>query len=135
MTNSREIPSLKKAVNELKKESFIKSIVLNIKEKNSHLVMGKENILLYGEENIIEKIGDVKYKLSANSFFQLNPIQTKNLYDKVIKLANIKNTDIILDAFCGVGSIGIYLSKYAGEVYGVDIEEENIKKCKLQYKT
>ena len=83
--------------------------------------------MLYGEENIIEKIGDVKYKLSANSFFQLNPIQTKNLYDKVIKLADIKNTDIILDAFCGVGSIGIYLSKYAGEVYGVDIEEENIK--------
>ncbi len=127
VTNSKEIPSLKKVVHELKKESFIKSIVLNIKEKNSHLVMGKENILLYGEENIIEKIGDVKYKLSANSFFQLNPIQTKNLYDKVIELANIKNTDIILDAFCGVGSIGIYLSKYAGEVYGVDIEEENIK--------
>lgn len=114
----------------LKRERIVKSITLNITDDKSHLVMGTENINLYGPGYIIEKIGDIEYKLSANSFFQLNPLQTKNLYDKVLELAALKETDTVLDAFCGVGTIGQYLSKYCKEVYGMDIVEEAIENAK-----
>lgn len=127
VANTKKVENLDKVVTALKKLKEVKSVVLNITNEKDHLVMGTENILLYGQDYIIEKIGDIEYKLSANSFFQLNPLQTKNLYDKVVDFAALKETDVVLDAFCGVGSIGQYLSKYCNAVYGVDIVEEAIK--------
>lgn len=126
IANTKHVENLDKVVSMLKRERIVKSIVLNITDDKSHLVMGTENINLYGPGYIIEKIGDIEYKLSANSFFQLNPLQTKNLYDKVAELAALKETDIVLDAFCGVGTIGQYLSKHCKKVYGMDIVEESI---------
>ncbi len=127
IANTKNVENLNKVVAELKKEKIIKSIVLNITNDKDHLVMGTENILLYGKDYIIEKIGDINYKLSANSFFQLNPLQTKNLYDKVVEFAKLEKNDVVLDAFCGVGTIGQYVSKYCNKVYGIDIVEEAIK--------
>lgn len=127
VANTKNVENLNKVVDLLKKEQNIKSIVLNLTNEKDHLVMGNENITLYGKDYIIEKIGDITYKLSANSFFQLNPLQTKNLYDKVVEYANLSKDDIVLDAFCGVGSIGQYMSKFCKAVYGMDIVEESIK--------
>lgn len=130
VANSKNILGLDKLVRELKKENAVKSITLNITNDKSHLVMGEENIVLYGKDYIIEKIGHIKYKLSANSFFQLNPLQTKNLFDKVLEFSNVNKNDVVLDAFCGVGSIGQYLSKNCNKVYGIDIIDEAIKNAK-----
>ncbi|MBU0278856.1 23S rRNA (uracil(1939)-C(5))-methyltransferase RlmD [Gemella sp. zg-1178] len=130
VANTENIAGLDKLVRELKRERIVKSIVLNIRNEKSHLLMGEENIVLYGQDHITEKIGDIEYKLSANSFFQLNPLQTKNLYDKVVEFADLKKNELVLDAFCGVGSIGQYVSKYCKEVYGIDIVEEAIKNAK-----
>lgn len=134
VSNINKIENLNKVIEDLRKEKEVKSIILNITNDKNHLVMGEKNILLYGDEYITEKIGNVKYKLSANSFFQLNPLQTKNLYEKILELAEIKKEDIILDAFCGVGTIGQYVSKYCKKVYGVDIIEEAIKDAKENLK-
>ncbi|MBF0714626.1 23S rRNA (uracil(1939)-C(5))-methyltransferase RlmD [Gemella sp. GH3] len=134
IANTRKINNLEKAVNHLKKEKIIKSIVLNITNEKSHLLLGDETISLYGKDYIIEKIGNVSYKLSANSFFQLNPIQTKNLFDIVVDVAKIKKSDVVLDAFCGVGVIGQYVSKYSKEIYGVDIVEDAIINAKENIK-
>lgn len=130
VANTKQIKNLNQAVNYLKKEKIIKSIILNITDEKSHLVLGEDTTVLYGNDYIIEKIGNISYKLSANSFFQLNPIQTKNLFDLVVDVAEIKNTDIVLDAFCGVGAIGQYVSKYSKEVYGIDIIEDAIRNAK-----
>lgn len=130
VANTDKIKNLDKVVNEIKRERIVKSIILNVRKDSEHLVMGDENITLYGSDYIVEKVGDIKYELSAKSFFQLNPAATKKLYDKVVEFANLKGTDVVLDAFCGVGTIGQYVSKYCSEVYGVDIVEDAIKDAK-----
>ena len=89
--------------------------------------MGTESVTLYGSDYIVEKIGEIKYQLSAKSFFQLNPPATKKLYDKVVEFAALKEIDVVLDAFCGVGTIGQYVSRNCKEVYGVDIIPAAIK--------
>ena len=127
VANTDKIKNLDKVVNEIKRERIVKSIILNVTNENDHLVMGSENITLYGADYIVEQIGDTKYELSAKSFFQLNPLATKKLYDKVVEFANLKEPDVILDAFCGVGTIGQYVSSKCKEVYGVDIVEDAIK--------
>ncbi|MGX7068865.1 23S rRNA (uracil(1939)-C(5))-methyltransferase RlmD [Gemella bergeri] len=127
VANTEKIKNLDKIINEIKHEKNVKSIVLNITNDKDHLVMGEKNITLYGDNCIIEKIGDIQYKLSANSFFQLNPLQTKKLYDKVVEFADLKENNVVLDAFCGVGTIGQYVSKKCKEVYGVDIVKEAIE--------
>ncbi|MDO4813541.1 MAG: 23S rRNA (uracil(1939)-C(5))-methyltransferase RlmD [Gemella sp.] len=127
VANSKKIDGLDKVVRELKRERIVKSIILNITNDKDHLVMGTENINLYGSDHIIEKVGHIEYKLSANSFFQLNPMQTKNLYEKVREFADLSEDDTVLDAYCGVGAIGQYIAKDCKEVYGIDIVEEAIK--------
>ena len=121
VANTDKIKNMGKVVNELKRERIVKSIILNITNDKDHLVMGTESVTLYGSDYIVEKIGDIKYELSAKSFFQLNPPATKKLYDKVVEFAAIKETDVVLDAFCGVGTIGQYISRNCKKVYGVDI--------------
>ncbi|MDU8070308.1 MAG: 23S rRNA (uracil(1939)-C(5))-methyltransferase RlmD, partial [Gemella haemolysans] len=121
VANTDKIKNMDKVVNELKRERIVKSIILNITNDKDHLVMGTESVTLYGSDYIVEKIGDIKYELSAKSFFQLNPLATKKLYDKVVEFAALKETDVVLDAFCGVGTIGQYVSRNCKEVYGVDI--------------
>ena len=127
VANTDKIKNLDKVVNEIKRERIVKSIILNVTNENDHLVMGSENITLYGADYIVEQIGDTKYELSAKSFFQLNPLATKKLYNKVVEFADLKETDVVLDAFCGVGTIGQYVSSKCKEVYGVDIVEDAIK--------
>ena len=82
VANTDKIKNMDKVVNELKRERIVKSIILNITNDKDHLVMGTESVTLYGSDYIVEKIGDIKYELSAKSFFQLNPPATKKLYDK-----------------------------------------------------
>ena len=127
VANTDKIKNMDKVVNELKREKIVKSIILNITNDKDHLVMGTESVTLYGSDYIVEKIGDIKYELSAKSFFQLNPSATKKLYDKVVEFAALKETDVVLDAFCGVGTIGQYVSRNCKEVYGVDIIPAAIK--------
>ena len=127
VANTDKIKNMDKVVNELKRERIVKSIILNITNDKDHLVMGTESVTLYGSDYIVEKIGEIKYELSAKSFFQLNPPATKKLYDKVVEFAALKETDVVLDAFCGVGTIGQYVSRNCKEVYGVDIIPAAIK--------
>ena len=87
---------------------------------------GKNTYLLCGKETIEENIGDFVYELLPTSFFQLNLEQTKILYDSIIQNAHFKTEDKVIDAYCGVGTIGLYLSKYVKEVRGVDVNNEAI---------
>ena len=76
---------------------------------------------MHGDEFITEKIGDYKFKISADSFFQTNSKQTKKLYDIIKKEANLKGNEVLYDLYCGTGTIGIYLSSKAKKVFGFEI--------------
>ena len=105
----------------------IKTIVINVNEKDTNVVLSRENIVIYGDGFITDKLGEYKFKISPNSFYQVNPIQTEILYNLAIEKANLKNDDVVCDLYCGIGTIGIFASKYVKKVYGIEIVEEAIK--------
>lgn len=114
---------VKELVNEIKE---LKTIIQNINSKNTNLVMGDKNIVLYGEGTIKDNIGDLIFNISPNTFFQVNPIQTEKLYDSALKYANLNKEDICFDIYCGIGTISLMASKYAKKVYGIEIVEQSI---------
>lgn len=108
----------------------IKTVVFNLNNKNTNVVLGKENIILYGDGYISDKLGQYTFKISPNSFYQVNPVQTEKLYNLAIKSANLNKEDILCDLYCGIGTIGIFASKYVKKVYGIEIVEDAIKDAK-----
>ena len=111
----------------------IKSIVNTINNKKSNIASGTSK-LLYGDEFINEKIGNYKFKISANSFFQTNSYQVKTLYDYIIKIGDFKKSDIVYDLYCGTGTIGIYISSFVKKVYGIELVKDAIKDAKFNAK-
>lgn len=112
----------------------ITSIYQNINKKDTSIILGPKNIKLYGEGRIIDCIGEYKFFISPKSFFQVNPIQTEILYDKVVEYLNLKGHETVVDLYCGIGTIAIYISKYAKKVYGVEIVKDAIEDAKENMK-
>lgn len=121
-----------KALVELLKSRIdnLKSIVLNINKRNTNVILGDKNIVLYGEEAIYDYIGEFKFKISPLSFFQVSPIQTEVLYGKALEYAGLKGEETVFDAYCGIGTISLFLSKKAKKVYGVEIVPQAIEDAK-----
>ena len=108
----------------------IKTIVINVNTEKTNVVLSRKNIIIYGDGTITDRLGDYEFKISPNSFYQVNPIQTEKLYNLAIEGAKLKKDDILCDLYCGIGTIGIFASKYVKKVYGVEIVEEAIKDAK-----
>lgn len=104
----------------------IKTIVKNINTKNTNVILGNKNITLYGDGYIHDNLGEYIFKISPMSFYQTNPIQTEILYSKAIEGAKLEKEDIVLDLYCGIGTIGIFASKYVKQVYGIEIVEQAV---------
>ncbi|MDY4145445.1 MAG: 23S rRNA (uracil(1939)-C(5))-methyltransferase RlmD [Bacilli bacterium] len=103
---------------------------INNDPKSVEIISGKV-INIAGSEQIEGKLGHLNFKISPQSFFQLNSEQTTKLYDEIVKAINPQGTEKVLDLFCGIGSIGLYLSKSVKEVRGIDINKENILNAKI----
>ena len=101
-------------------------IFKNLNVDNVIIINGSKEIILKGNNYIIQTIGNLQYYTSVNSFFQVNSYNTKNLYDEIIELANFKKNEIILDLYCGVGSIGLYIASYVKKVIGIEINYDSI---------
>lgn len=112
----------------------IVSISQNINAEDTSLVFGDTTFNLHGKETIHEKLGELAFDLSARAFFQLNPEQTVHLYDEIEKAAALTGEETIVDAYCGVGTIGLWLAKNAKEVRGMDIVQESIQDAKKNAK-
>ncbi|SAM76200.1 23S rRNA (uracil-5-)-methyltransferase [Enterococcus faecium] len=106
------------------------SIMQNIQDKKTSVIMGDETIHLWGKEVINEKINEVSFELSPRAFFQLNPKQTKILYQEAIHALDLSTPKTVIDAYCGVGTIGLSLAKQAKEVRGMDIIPQAIDDAK-----
>ena len=105
----------------------IKTIVLNYNLKNTNVIFGKENKIIFGDGYIYDILGNYKFNISPLSFYQVNSVQAEVLYEIAIENANISSNDVVLDLYCGIGTIGIFASKYAKMVYGIEIVEDAIK--------
>ncbi|GAC91571.1 tRNA (Uracil-5-)-methyltransferase fused to TRAM domain [Anoxybacillus flavithermus NBRC 109594] len=127
VTATKELPRKELFVAEVKRRlPEVKSIAQNINGQKTSLIFGDETIVLAGESYIQEVLGDFSFELSARAFFQLNPIQTIKLYDEVKKAAALTKNERVVDAYCGVGTIGLWLAREAKEVRGMDTIPEAI---------
>lgn len=127
VTATNELPKKELFIEEIKKRlPQVTSLVQNVNEEKTSLVFGDQTDEIYGKDTITEHLGDLRFELSARAFFQLNPEQTVNLYNEVKRQANLTGNEKVVDAYCGSGTIGMWLAKDAQEVRGMDIIKESI---------
>ena len=129
--NGHKIPSENELVENLKtRYPEIKAIVKNINMKTTNVILGQENINLYGNGYIEDILGEYKFKISPLSFYQVNPVQAEKLYNLGVSMAEITKKDVVFDLYCGIGTISLFMSKFAKKVYGIEIVEEAVKMAK-----
>ena len=109
----------------------ITTIVQNINNKFTSLVLGDREIVLYGNGYITDKLCGCTFRISPKSFYQINPIQTEILYNTAMKYADLNCKSTVMDAYCGVGTIGLVAAKHSGKVIGVEINPDAVKDAKI----
>ncbi|MFL0364387.1 23S rRNA (uracil(1939)-C(5))-methyltransferase RlmD [Pseudobacillus sp. 179-B 2D1 NHS] len=131
ITRTAELPHKDKIVEEMiTRLPHVKSIVHNVNSKRTNVIMGETTKVLWGSEVIYDYIGDVKFAISARSFYQVNPVQTKVLYDKALEYADLTGNETVIDAYCGIGTISLFLAQKAKRVFGVEVVPEAIEDAK-----
>ena len=122
------LPSKNNFVKALRKNyPNISTVVINVNDKKTSMVLGERNITIYGKGFIEDKLCGYTFRISPNSFYQVNPAQTERLYEKAISCAKLTGKERVIDAYCGTGTIGIIASKMAKEVIGVELNKDAIK--------
>ncbi|WP_077614295.1 23S rRNA (uracil(1939)-C(5))-methyltransferase RlmD [Caenibacillus caldisaponilyticus] len=128
VTRTKDLPHRKRFITELpKKFPQIKAIVQNVNPLRTNVIYGEETRTLWGRDVIYDQIGPVKFAISARSFYQVNPVQTRVLYEKALEYADLSGGETVIDAYCGVGTISLFLAQKAGKVYGVEVVPEAIE--------
>ncbi len=130
IANGKKLPKEELLVEKLKDIPGMTSIVLNTNEKNTNVILGETTRTLWGEDTITDSIGNVKFKISAKSFYQVNPIQTEKLYGKALDYADLTGNETVWDLYCGIGTISLFLAQKAKAVYGVEIVPQAIADAK-----
>lgn len=122
------LPSKNNFVKALRKlHPEISTVVLNVNEKRTSMVLGERNIVLYGKGFIEDSLCGLTFRISPKSFYQVNPVQTEVLYNKAIELAGLTGKERVIDAYCGIGTIGLIASKHAKEVIGVELNKDAVR--------
>lgn len=128
VVNGKTIPQEILLIDALKAQfPEIKTIVKNINMKNTNVILGQENINLYGDGFIEDRLGEYTFKISPLSFYQVNPIQAEKLYNLGVEMAQISKNDTVFDLYCGIGTISLFMAKYANKVYGIEIVKEAVE--------
>ena len=110
-----------------KKHPEITSVVLNLNNRKTSMVLGNRDIILYGPGFIEDEICGMRFRISAQSFYQVNPQEAEKLYEKAMELAALRGKERIIDAYCGTGTIGLIAAGKAGELLGVELNPEAVK--------
>lgn len=135
VTNGEFFPGRNNVIKDLNKLNLgIKTIVQNYNSRDTSIVLGDQERVIYGPGFIYENVGNYKFKISSRSFFQINTKGMEILYNKALASSGITKNDIVFDAYCGVGTISIFASSYAKKVIGVELNKEAIKDAKINAK-
>lgn len=128
VTRTPDIPNKNQLVEQIiERLPHVKSIVHNVNSKRTNVIMGDKTTVLWGNEVIYDYIGNVRFAISARSFYQVNPDQTKVLYEKALEYAELSGEESVIDAYCGIGTISLFLSQKAKQVFGVEIVPQAIE--------
>lgn len=111
----------------LKLHPDITTVVMNVNDKFTSLVLGKNEKTLYGPGYIVDELCGLRFRISAKSFYQINPAQTHVLYNKAMEYAGLTGDETVIDAYCGIGTIGMVAAKHAGNVIGVEVNPDAVK--------
>lgn len=125
--NGTELPEMDELAATLAAFPGMTSITVNVNTKKTNVIMGSELRLVWGQTYITDYIGNVKYQISPLSFFQVNPVQTKKLYERALDYAQVESGETVWDLYCGIGTISLFLAQKAKQVYGVEIVPQAIE--------
>ena len=128
--NGNKIPKEEQLVKSLCEIPGMTSITINVNKKHSNVILGEEIRLLWGQEYITDRIGDISYQISPLSFYQVNPMQTQKLYAKALEYADLHGQETVWDLYCGIGTISLFLAQKAKFVRGVEIVPAAIENAK-----
>ncbi len=119
--NGRRLPQEERLIEKLRAVKGMAGIVLNVNQEKTNVILGQETRCIWGKGYITDSIGDVKYQISPLSFYQINPMQTEKLYQKVLEYAGLTGNETVWDLYCGIGTISLFLAQKARQVYGVEV--------------
>ena len=128
--NGNKLPKEELLVKSLCEIPGMTSITINVNKKHSNVILGEEIRLLWGQEYITDRIGDISYQISPLSFYQVNPMQTQKLYAKALEYADLHGEETVWDLYCGIGTISLFLAQKAKFVRGVEIVPAAIENAK-----
>ncbi|WP_458120092.1 23S rRNA (uracil(1939)-C(5))-methyltransferase RlmD [Paenibacillus sp. Z6-24] len=135
VSNGERLPRKAEWIERIRAEMpAVVSICQNINTRQTNVIFGDETRVLWGSEVIHDYIGDVKFAISARSFYQVNPTQTEVLYEQAVKYAGLTGKETVIDAYCGIGTISLFLAQHAERVYGVEIVKEAIEDARKNAK-
>ena len=140
VATTEKVPELDKFVSELAKEveryraggnnASLKSVMLNINKEKTNKILGDKTVLVNGRDYIVDYIGNIRFQISAKSFYQVNPVQTEKIYSKVLEYAELTGNQVVWDMYSGIGTISLFLAEKARKVYGVEIEHKAVSDAK-----
>ncbi len=132
VTGTLDFPDESKFINALlSRHPEITTIVQNVNNKRTSLVLGDQTKVLYGSGYIEDNLLECKFRISPKAFYQINPTQTEVLYSKALEFAKLTGNETVIDAYCGTGTIGILASKSAKKVIGVELNSDAVKDAKV----
>ncbi|MCL2099053.1 MAG: 23S rRNA (uracil(1939)-C(5))-methyltransferase RlmD [Oscillospiraceae bacterium] len=126
LKQGESLPDSARLTEELRKIPGVKSVVLNINTDKTNVILGKKNKILYGRDHIFDYIADKKFKISLNSFYQVNPTQTEKLYAEALKFAQADKNWVCIDAYCGIGTIALMFASEVKKIYGIETSGQAI---------
>ncbi|MBQ8306402.1 MAG: 23S rRNA (uracil(1939)-C(5))-methyltransferase RlmD [Blautia sp.] len=130
VVNGNRVPGEKELTASLREIPGMTSISLNVNRKNTNVILGDQLRILWGNPYIVDSIGDIKYQISPLSFFQVNPLQTVQLYRKALSYAGLKGGETVWDLYCGIGTISLFMAQKARKVLGVEIIDAAVENAR-----
>lgn len=127
IVNRKKLPCEKELAEKLSRNEKVASLSYNVNTKNTNVIMGEQLRGIFGPMYLEDRIGEMKYRISPKAFYQVNPVQTKVLYETALEFAGLSGNETVWDLYCGIGTISLFLAKKAKKVYGVEIIEEAIR--------
>ena len=123
----KDFEQLPKVAEEISQIEGVTSVILNHNPKKTNVILGRNDYVVRGNDHITDQIGDVKFRISPKSFFQINSLQTQRLYDLAIKKADLKPSDVVIDAYSGIGTIGLSVAKHVKAVRGMETIKDAVR--------